>query len=70
MLIKQRHSVTLAKNGVEAVDCFKKESFDIILNLLTIPLEYVPIGFSRFRSSPEKAISLFTCCPGAFLISW
>jgi PAS domain S-box-containing protein len=31
MLNKAGHAVLIAKNGKEAVDCFKKESFDIIL---------------------------------------
>lgn len=50
MLIKQGHTVTFAKNGVEAVDCFKKESFDIILMDIQMPEKN---GFEATREIRE-----------------
>ncbi|OQP67531.1 response regulator [Niastella populi] len=37
MLIKRSHQVVCAKNGLEALDCFKKQDFDIIFMDIQMP---------------------------------
>ncbi|OQP60099.1 hypothetical protein A3860_34790 [Niastella vici] len=50
ILTKQGHKVTFANNGREAVDCFKKETFDIILMDIQMPEKN---GFDATREIRE-----------------